>query len=152
MRKSFERIRGELHFWNNNRVLAIVPTRFGRLYRLFTFTSDDEEKPWVFSDPRTWIDPETGDEMVDHHHRGVMNGTLQEGKDFLEMCRQLGIDVREASLDVPFSNGQKRRGRFYAGKFYHRGEFRQGSDKGFNDFPRDELRRVRLDLPSHRPD
>ena len=127
----------DLEYSLNNDTLAIRPTRNGRLKDLVLTTVDDSERVWVFRNAVMWTDDD-GDERIDHITRGVVNGTFEQGREFLVMCKEVGFVALCSGFFVPFSNGQKRIGKFGSG------------DKAepCNDFYEDELKLVRWDLPS----
>lgn len=124
----------DLEYDQNNGVLAIRPSRNGRLKSLIKSTTDGSDRVWVFKDVGTWRD-EHGDERIDHRARGVVNGTYEEGQTFLAMCTLLGLVVESGGFFVPFSNGQRRHGTF-------------GDGKPFADYYESELKLMRWDLPT----
>ncbi|MFH0831192.1 MAG: hypothetical protein V1895_03995 [Parcubacteria group bacterium] len=120
---------------SNNGVLAIAPTKSGRLARLVKKTKAGRERVWTFSKPHVWED-EDGDERIDHKDRGALTGNSADGQAFLMLCYDLGIRANYSGLYVPFSNGMRRYGRF------------EEDDKPTNDYTESELKLARWDLPT----
>lgn len=125
----------DIQYFQNNGVLAVRPGKTGRLSHLVRQTRKGDERVWVFADSCLYKDDD-GDEHIDHRERGVVCGTYNEGQQFLAMCRELGFTVQSVGFFVPFSNGQRR----------HAPDPRGGPD--MCDWPEDELKLMRWDLPS----
>ena len=132
----------DLEYGSNNGTIAIRPSRNGRLSKLvktMKLAKDDytceEERVWVFRDPYVYSD-KNGNERINHITRGVVCGTYKQGELFMEMAKNLGLDVQYRGLFVPFSNGQPRLGHFSEDK------------KPFADYSENELAHMRWDLPT----
>ena len=129
----------DLVYASNNGTLFIVPTQNGRLGHLSICTKivgerkqpQKIEKGWVFGDYTF------GDE-IDWCRRGVVSGTSSEGSEFIEKCRRIGLIVKHDGRFVPFSNGQRRYGRF---------EAHMGVSLPFADYDEYEYSCCRVDLP-----
>lgn len=103
-----------MYNWNNS-VVFVVPLLSGRL-ATFAHETKAGTMGWLFSDHE------------DHEQR---LGTAFEGQAFVDLCVELGFIVAHAdNLNVPFSNGPRRRGE-YEGQYTP-----------------SEYARVRQDLPS----
>ncbi len=122
----------DIEYDQNNGVLAVRPGRTGRFHHRVAYTRDHFERVWVFCDLDTYTD-DGGYERFDHVRKGVMVGSLEAGRGFLQLCRGFGFTVENQGFFVPFSNGRRRFG-----------TFRDGGP--FADFTQEELRLARLDL------
>lgn len=123
---------------NNNGVTAVAVVRNGRLASLIKETCDHKVQVWLFSNVAE-VEDDTGFSVVDHITRGVMTGNRDDLAQFLKLCERLGVKIRRGSLYVPCSNGHLRHGIF---------RDRFGSGDRFSDFTDEELRMVRVDLPT----
>jgi hypothetical protein len=87
----------------NNGTMALQPVEGGRLSHLVKKNPDGTEKCWVFGDVSEykWGNVET----FDHVRRGVLAGTLEEGRRIIKDAEALGLKVNHG-MYVPFSNGQ----------------------------------------------
>ena len=131
----------DIVYYVNNGVMAVKPVLGSRLDKLVRRAKSEEklspwqlEQAWIFADPTTWRDA-YGNDRTDHRQRGVVCGTYNEGHEFLDLCRRIGLRVEHGDLFVPCSNGQYRHGSFVDGA-------------AFEDYPEHELRLVRYDLPT----
>lgn len=135
----------DIEYDQNNGVIAIQPTKNGKLSRLVKETNgvmaskSPEERCWVFADSYVYTD-EAGEERIDHRRRGVVCGTYADGQAFLKMCSEIGLNVRSGGLFVPFSNGQRRNAHVLRPTPY--------THEYMSDYPEEELRLMRWDLPS----
>ena len=128
----------DVGYYQNNGTLAIFLGRNGTLAKISRVTKKGEEDClFIFQDLESYTD-EDGYEVIDHVTRGVLVGSFQDGKDFLDMCRELGLIVKSRSVFVPFSNGRHVSGQIGCG-----GEVRHTAD-----YFQSELRLMRWDLPS----
>lgn len=128
----------DLEYCINNGVLSIRPSRLGHLASLCLTTKRGVERAWTFGDVRTYKDAD-GDERIFHNLRGALNGTVQEGRDFMEMCKDLGLIVQAGSFGVPFSNGPDVYGHLSNG---------HGVTVKMDDYSPEELKMMRWDLPT----
>lgn len=136
----------DLEYYQNNGVIAVRPSETGCLVSLVKKTRDGQQRVWVFCIDSMWID-EDGDERLNHHRKGVSNGTYREGGAFLEMCRELGLSVESHGFFVPFSNGESRRALTgQVGSKYERSLTTDG--KSLSDYDEGELKLARWDLPT----
>lgn len=125
----------DIVYGENNDTFAVYVAEEGRLAQLVKKTSAGNGRAWIFKDPKTWFDA-TGDERFDHGTAGLVCGTFMDGQSFLSMCRELGLNVKEDDqIRVPLSRGKT---------------VEATSDEGERllDYAKDELRRVRKDLPT----
>lgn len=85
-----------MYNWNNS-VVFVVPLTSGRLSK-FAHETEAGVAGWLFSD-------------YEEHNQRL--GTANEGQAFVGQCVELGLIVAHAdNLNVPFSNGPRRRGEY----------------------------------------
>lgn len=135
----------DVEYNQNNATLVVRPSRTGRLKGLAKTTVAGVERVWVFMDALIATD-EDGDELIDHHARGVVVGSLEQGRDFLDVCRELGLVVQNSISYVPFSNGECCYGEVY-GVPFPRGVMTRES-RNVSEFFKHELKMMRWDLPT----
>ncbi len=116
----------DLVYSQNNGVIALLPTKGGRLKRLHKNGS-----VWIFHD-----------ESVQHHphmlrlYRGVASGTAAEFQTLVQKLRAFGMLVQSGSFFVPCSNGPAREC------------FTRDGKRMDNDWAEEELEMVRFDRPT----
>jgi len=132
----------------NNGVLAIWPTRSGRLKDLVKSTKSGDERCWIFADSGSLTDAD-GDEIVNHHRRGVVCGSWEDGQGFVKMCiEEFDLRVKSNGYSgngagfVPLSNGERASGTL-------RNPGPNSISRLASDWDPAELKRVRIDLPTH---
>lgn len=125
----------DVEYCQNNGIICFRPTPTGRLGSLVKLTKSNEPRVWSFGDSTLWTDA-NGDERIDHIMRGALCGSYQAGNDFQATCHELGLTMQSAGFFVPFSNGRYRNATFN----------KDGAPTA--DFPEEELRLMRWDLPT----
>lgn len=122
-------------------------SRGGRLSPLFKATAKGNPRSWCFADFSSWKNQD-GDELFDVVRRGVMVGSLEEGRKFLRLLNDLGLSSEEW-VYVPFSNGQPLvatvREQRYGSPRLSQGEREK---RHLSAYWMDELIIARLDLPT----
>lgn len=124
----------DIEYYQNNGVLAVRPVRGGRLNHLVKLTMGGKECVWVFADLFVYKG-DYGEEMIDHHTRGLTVGTFGEGGLHLSMCSHLGFRVENRGFFVPLSNGQRR-------------HLTDKNGRASSDYEETEIALCRVDLPT----
>lgn len=124
----------DLEIAKNNCVVAVRPSRNGRLKNMVQERKDGLERVWVFCDQEPWKDKD-GDERIDHQRRGLMCGDLKQFELFTRIIIALGLLPRSTGFYVPCSNEREFIGQTLDGK-------------PLADFPESDQKMVRIDLPT----
>lgn len=102
------KVQADVLYCENRGTVAVTPAPGGRLDRLvrrFLLLADPPQV-WIFGD--LWVNQRReGDSVTEFFHlRGVLSGSGNDARIFLNMCCDLGLQVRyDASITVPCSNG-----------------------------------------------